>query len=100
VTLPLDDLDRKAGIFEEMEDAFTFTPPVDALFVGVGLAFALPPLATLVSSANTIEDAANSDALLDCVEDCSKSLTCGCGMVGGVGVVSIVLAAACGGDPI
>lgn len=36
VTFPLDVLDRKAGILEEIEDAFTFTPPVDALFLPAG----------------------------------------------------------------
>ena len=33
VTFPLDALERNAGILEEMEDAFTLRPPVEALFL-------------------------------------------------------------------
>lgn len=68
MTFPLDDLKRNAGILEEIEDAFTLRPPVEALFlegvflslvegvVSLILILLMPPVLLLVLTADGVLD--------------------------------------------
>lgn len=79
VTFPLDALERNAGILEEMEDAFTLRPPVEALFLdGVFLSLVegvvplililMPPVLLLVLTADGVLDEMRVVSISDGVE--------------------------------